>query len=301
MVAAVAVVFGVSGIIGMLSSIILLALTLYKLVHDFGRKNFASHFSTVLLLNLSIADLFTGLYFALVIAEPNRDRYDPACQVSAFLRTIGETASVVWTCCITFSSWFVTSKFSMFSNSKMLDARLKQFLIVYCVFSWGLALGVSIACYTEQLYVPDQYWCWIVNGPFRLGFFFSLLLVALVWNIMMFILLVRIKDLSRFQDISYALFWYIPGFLYVWTPTVVYSLILYIGIEPPAWLNIIRALAEPQQGTVNLIIWFFFKRFKDRAKLQHVPVPEIDSQDDEASYLLPNQDPYSVPRPRSKG
>ena len=286
---AVAVVFGVSGTIGMVSSMALLALSLYQLVYHYGRRRFATYFVNVLVLNLALADLLTGLYFALVIAEPHRHREDLACQMSAFLRTVGECASVLWTCCITFSSWFVTSRFSRFPEPGMLDARLKQFLAAYHVICWGLALCIAIACWTEQLYVPDQYWCWIVNGTFRIGFFFTLLALGFFWNIAMFVLLVRIKDLSRFQDVSYALFWYIPGFAYVWLPTLVYSLVLYAGAEPPVWLNIVRSLAEPQQGTVNLVIYAWLSHFKKRARLQ-TTLAQDGSDSEEEQYLLPNQD-----------
>src|SRR3989338_1967690 len=58
---AVAVVFGVSGTIGMVSSMALLALSLYQLVYHYGRRRFATYFVNVLVLNLALADLLTGL------------------------------------------------------------------------------------------------------------------------------------------------------------------------------------------------------------------------------------------------
>jgi len=67
------------------------------------------------------------------------------------------------------------------------------------------------------------------------------------------------NDLTNMRSISFDLLWYIPAFIYVWTPTIIYSIIDFSGSTPPLWLDEIRALAEPLQGFVNFVIWGVLK------------------------------------------
>lgn len=284
-------IFGTSGTVGSIASLTLLSLTLYRLVYHAGpkqhRRGLESRFSTALLLNLSVANLFAALYFAFVFASEERVYHNSSCQYSGFVRTVSESAAVLWTCAITFSTWFLArSRDRATPNRISHRSKLRLMLTVFCFLCWGLPLVVGIALLVSNQFTPERWWCFLPANALRLGLFFSLLCAALIFNVVMFVLMLSSKNLAKVRHTAASLFWYIPGFCYVWLPTISISFVAIAGHSIPDWLNGIRGFTEPQQGLVNLLIWFFFTY--RRQGIEHpIDVPTSDDDDDEG-YLSPS-------------
>jgi Slime mold cyclic AMP receptor len=267
------ITFGVSGSIGFLCSLSLLVITLYKLVYN-RRLPLAKTFSTVLLLNLCVADMLTGIFFMLTwahdinsVSNPHRDGKADACNGEGFLRTLSEPASVFWTCCICFSMYSLLRRGRKMRGdgargaSMPLDRYLKISLAVFVCVCWLLPLCVAAAFWATNNYSNLGYWCWIGSGTLRFVMFYGTLIVAFCFNLLMFALMLRHNDLANYRSLTLDLFWYVPAFLYVWMPTIVYAGIEVGGGIPPPWLDELRALAEPLQGLFNLLVWVLVKYF----------------------------------------
>mmetsp|Transcript_26789 Transcript_26789/g.70329 ORF Transcript_26789/g.70329 Transcript_26789/m.70329 type:complete len:333 (-) Transcript_26789:829-1827(-) len=149
-------------------------------------------FAFKLIFFISLSDIIVSVGGFLDPGDERNGNFNcGVCLTQAWLKSVFELSSVLWTACTCHCLYMVVVHH---------HADVRRFEFYYHVFSWGVPFVLALIVQFQNLYGFSGGWCWIIpSAPeWRFIQFYIPLWMVFVYNFMLYALLFdRIRDLMK--------------------------------------------------------------------------------------------------------